>query len=334
MQEAKVSVIVPVYNVEKYIDRCISSILRQTYENIELILVDDGSPDKCGDICDEYATYDSRIQVIHRQNGGLSAARNSGLEVATGDYVLFVDSDDYIHPNMIERLYSVASMKKAEVVICDYAMVYENGDIEMPQESGQIIDITEDNRLEYMLGKTKIMFTVAWNKLFKRTSVQKFRFPEGKIHEDEFLIYKILHSTEDICYLREVLYYYFQREDSIIGKGVNLQSLQRLDAIKERFIFYKNQNMMDYCYEMLDQYRYYLNEFILYGYGKYKELKPYRNNYKKYIWKYVWKLDTSLKRKLGLIIFGISPSLFEKLKYIKRKVIINSESTCRDDLNK
>ena len=187
MSEDKISIIIPIYKVEDYISKCIKSVIAQSYHNLEIILIDDGSPDRCGDICDDYAERDSRIRVIHRQNGGISAARNSGLEVATGEYVLFVDSDDYIHPDMVERMHDVALNKQADVVVCDYVKVNEDEEIEIPEESRQVIDITEDNRLNYMLGETKIIFTVVWNKLCKRKLFQFCGFPEGNVHEDELV---------------------------------------------------------------------------------------------------------------------------------------------------
>ena len=313
MSEDKISIIIPIYKVEDYISKCIKSVIAQSYHNLEIILIDDGSPDRCGDICDDYAERDSRIRVIHRQNGGISAARNSGLEVATGEYVLFVDSDDYIHPDMVERMHDVALNKQADVVVCDYVKVNEDEEIEIPEESRQVIDITEDNRLNYMLGETKIIFTVVWNKLYKRKLFQNIRFPEGKLHEDEFVTYKLLHSAGKVCYLKDAFYYYVQRTSSIMGEGINLKTLQRLDAFQERMLFYQKRNMQDYYYQMLNHYRYFLNDFIKNGYGKRKELKPYKEYYRKQIRKYVWKLNACLKTKIGFILFALSPGLYNRL---------------------
>lgn len=313
MSKNKISIIVPVYKVEAYIKKCIESVMLQTYSNLEIILVDDGSPDRCGEICEEYAAKDQRIMVIHRENGGLSAARNSGLEVATGDFVLFVDSDDYIHPDMVKKLYNTACEKKADIVVCDYIKVMENEEIEIPEVPKEIIEITENNCLEYMLGETKITFTVAWNKLYKRALFENICFPERKLHEDEFVTYKLLHKAKKIIYLKEILYYYVQRTSSIMGEGINLKTLHRLDAFEERMLFYQKKNMQNYYYQMLNHYRYFLNEFIRNGYGKNRELKPYIMYYRKQIWKNVWNLNACFKTKVGFVLFAICPKLYNKM---------------------
>ena len=127
MKNLLVSVIVPIYNVEKYLRKCVDSILNQTYKNLEIILVDDGSPDNCGNICDEYALSDSRIRIIHKKNGGLSDARNAGLDIARGNYILFVDSDDYIDETMVEKLYEALEKEKAEMSLCSFVYVNDDG---------------------------------------------------------------------------------------------------------------------------------------------------------------------------------------------------------------
>lgn len=313
MTEGKISVIIPMYKVEEYIGKCIESVIKQTYTNLEIILVDDGSPDKCGEISDEYAEKDSRIKVIHRKNGGLSAARNSGLDIATGDYVMFVDSDDYIHPRMMECMYATACNKKADIVVCDYAKVKEGEATPQLQETKQVVEITKNNQLDYMLGKTKIIFTVVWNKLYRRELLQEIRFPEGKVHEDEFVTYKLLHKAKKVCYIKDVFYYYVQRTSSIMGEGINLKTLQKLDAFQERMLFYEQQGMQDYYYQMLNHYRYFLNEFVKKGYGNKKELMPYKKYYDKQIQKNVHKLNACLKTKVGFILFAVSPKFYNKM---------------------
>lgn len=319
MLEDKISVIIPVYKVEPYVRKCIESVAGQTYDRLEIILIDDGSPDRCGEICDECAQNDSRIKVIHRQNGGLSAARNSGLEAATGDYVLFVDSDDYIHKNMVERMHNIAIEKQADVVVCDYLKVNEGEEKEQLQESGEVIDITDDNRLDYMLGDTKIVFTVVWNKLYKRDLFQNICFPEGKVHEDEFVTYKILHQAEKVCYLRDELYYYVQRKSSIMGEGGNVKTLQRLDAFQERIQYYRSRKMMAYEYQMLNHYRYFLTEFInnVYMQGKCTkaQLKPYVQYMRKEIVLHIWKYNISIKTKLGYVLYALTPGIYDKMKH-------------------
>ena len=177
-----ISVIVPIYKVEKYLHKCIDSILAQTYTNLEIILVDDGSPDNCGKICDEYAAKDSRIKVIHQPNGGLSAARNAGLDIATGDYIGFVDSDDYIAPDMYEKLYNALVKNDADMAICDYQR-FGN---ELPYDEMSLTTevITGLQAMEKQNTVINCSFVVAWSKLYKSFIFSNVRFPVGKINED------------------------------------------------------------------------------------------------------------------------------------------------------
>lgn len=184
---AEISIIVPVYQVEKYISQCIESILAQTFTDFELILVDDGSKDNSGKICDEYAEKDKRIRVLHKENGGLSDARNKGLDNASGNYFMFVDSDDYIAPNMAECLYQNIIKEDADIAACNFRYVFEE-DVEE--------DFSTENKAEVLSGKEIFynrknernygFWTVAWNKLYKAETFKNMRFRFGKYHEDEF----------------------------------------------------------------------------------------------------------------------------------------------------
>ena len=179
----KISVIVPVYKVEKYLNRCVESICKQSYSNLEILLVDDGSPDSCPQMCDEYAKADSRIIVIHKENGGLSSARNAALEVATGDYVICVDSDDYIHPRAVEKLYQACVMYQADIAMGLHFV--EKGEkllIEDPVvDEVEIYSAVE--ALQVLLADKK-MRNYAWNKLYKRELFEEVRYPEGRNYED------------------------------------------------------------------------------------------------------------------------------------------------------
>lgn len=321
MEQKLISVIIPVYKVEKYLRRCLDSVTGQTYENLEIVLIDDGSPDNCGSICDEYALKDNRIKVIHKGNTGLSDSRNEGIEASHGEYVLFVDSDDYIHPKMIEELYTNACEKNADVVVCDYVKVNEDEErVWMNQKLPvEAITITDDNRLKYMLGDTKIIFTVAWNKLFRRTVLGDIRFPFGKVHEDEFWTYKILHRAQAVVYLKETLYYYVQRDSSIMGEHTNIKSLQRLDAYKERIQYYKDRKMPLYEYQMINHYRYFMNDVIdkVYKQGKCtkEEISSYIYYIRKEILLNIWKYNVSMKTKLGYVLYAVAPGIYKKMKY-------------------
>lgn len=242
--ENLVSVIVPVYKVEKYIYRCIESIINQTYIKLEVILVDDGSPDKCGEICDYYAKKDDRVKVIHKENGGLSDARNKGIDYASGEYIIFIDADDFIHPRMIEILFETIETEKSDVAVCDFLKVYDNEDITFRNIGEYSKNLyTNIEALENFYNSSKIQMLVAWNKLYKIDLFSNIRYPNGKIHEDEFTTYKVLYLANKIVYVDEKLYYYLQRAGSIMSENFNLKRLQRLDALEEKMLFFEEKNL-------------------------------------------------------------------------------------------
>ena len=218
MLDEKVSIIVPVYNVEDYLERCVKSIINQTYRNIEIILVDDGSTDKSGILCDELAKCDGRIQVFHKENGGLSDARNYGIDRAIGEYLLFVDSDDYIHPQMVEALYRAQSQTGADLVTCDYTR--ELDDIsKIHIEDYSSLDVKSFGRDEAMNNVSlNGIHVMAWNKLYKKKLFENIRYPKGRIHEDEWILHHLLWECEKVAVISEKLYFYTYRDDSIIGQ--------------------------------------------------------------------------------------------------------------------
>ena len=254
-----VSVIIPVYNVEKYINKCVDSVINQTYKDLEIILVDDGSTDKSGIICDEYEKKDSRIKVIHRMNGGLSAARNSGIDAATGEYYLFIDSDDYVSENMIDIMYSALKDNDAEISVCGFRKVYDNGDEEKSDDKQEEYAVNSSKRIyKVFSGRESCMqmynpcraveTVVAWNKLYKSslfgTGTDRIRYPEGKIHEDEFTTYKLLYRASQVVYVWNTLYYYVQRSGSITNdvKTYSPSHIVILDMNDERIQFYIDNN--------------------------------------------------------------------------------------------
>ncbi len=218
----RISVIVAVYNIEKYIAKCIESIINQSYQDLEIILVDDGSTDKSGTICDDYAEKDNRIKVIHRINGGLSAARNTGIECATGDYIGFVDGDDWIDENMYESMSNMVRQYGADLVVCRYKCIYNNY-----QNDGSTGKITVfDKPLEMLKQclREEEEFQIqhaAWNKLYKRELLGTKRFPEGKWYEDVVFSAKILSETQKGVYIDNAFYNYVcEREGSIMNAGM------------------------------------------------------------------------------------------------------------------
>ncbi|MEA4969580.1 MAG: glycosyltransferase [Candidatus Pelethousia sp.] len=236
-----ISIIVPVYKVEDYLHRCIDSILSQTYENIEVILVDDGSPDGCGAICDAYAAQDSRIRVIHKTNGGLSSARNAGIDIAKGDYIGFIDSDDFIAPEMYERLYAAIKAAGAEMAICNYTWVKDDGSIyEKDLLAGKIATcvLNRNNAFEALCQPCGVTYVTACNKLYKSEVLTAVRFPDGKVHEDEFTSHHFFGHCEKIACISDALYFYVQRAGSITAQ-YTLRNFDAFDAMLDRYYFLK-----------------------------------------------------------------------------------------------
>ena len=217
MQE-KISIIVPVYKVEQYLNKCVKSIINQTYKNLEILLVDDGSPDSCPKMCDEWAKKDERIKVIHKQNGGLSDARNAAIDVATGKYIMFVDSDDYLDENICTILYDLIKKYNATFSMCDAKDIQENKPEIITEASVEEIKETvfEGEEILPLMLKTNIKyFMTAWAKLYEKDLFKTLRYDVGKIHEDEFILHKLLINTKKIVHINKQMYFYLQRSGSI-----------------------------------------------------------------------------------------------------------------------
>ena len=233
-----ISVIVPVYNVEKYLDACVESIVNQTYKELEIILVDDGSPDRCPEMCDEWAKKDSRIKVIHKENGGGAQARNVGLDVATGEYIAFVDSDDIIHQEMYSTLFSFLDRNNCDIVECSYTTVLP---FESSLSNNLISFFDKKNSLrENINGKHCVQ--LIWNKLYKRETIGDIRFTPGKLIDDEFFTYKVFGNSNKTAVIDSKLYYYRQQEDSVMHRAYSLKRLAAVEAkvecaeyVKDRF---------------------------------------------------------------------------------------------------
>ena len=238
MSEPLISVIVPIYNVEEYLNRCVESLVNQTYKNLEIILVDDGSPDNCPQMCDDWAKKDSRIKVVHKKNGGLSDARNAGLRIATGEYIAFVDSDDWIERCYIEALYRAAADNDAELSACDVRFVPDGEEPESVNCSDDLPKVFNAEEALSQLIKGEGFRAVAWNKLYSREILENEFFEVGKYHEDEFFTYRIIDKCEKLSYVNIPLYNYRQREGSIM-QAKNDKHLDALDAGAERLVFLK-----------------------------------------------------------------------------------------------
>lgn len=234
--EELISVIIPVFRVEAYLRRCMDSVLAQTYEKMEIILVDDGSDDGCPAICDEYAGKDSRVKVIHQKNAGLSGARNTGIDQAKGDYLAFVDSDDYLSPEFLERLYRACLETDSDISVCRWE--YVKGESIPEGGSGKTQTFTGRQMLANLYIPDGAYFVVAWNKLYKRELFDNIRYPLGRIHEDEATTYRIYHQVRKAAYIDVSLYGYFVTPSSIT-RGFNPKRLDWVRACAERIDFFE-----------------------------------------------------------------------------------------------
>lgn len=252
-----ISVIIPIYGVEKYLNRAVDSVLMQTYRNLEIILVDDGSKDRCGQICDAYEKKEARVRVIHKKNGGLSDARNAGLKIAGGDYIAFLDSDDYYAPRFIEILYDALVKNDAQISICSYEVT----EALLPQDGPDFAQIAS----QYDTGSAPITcygreamlmnqydahfvdatyFIVTWNKLYKASLFEGVTFPKGKIHEDEATTYKLFDKAQKCVYIKLPLYAYFSMPGSITRENFQLRRLDWMDALDERIIYFETNHQL------------------------------------------------------------------------------------------
>lgn len=314
-----ISVIIPIYNVEKYLEKCINSILNQTYKNIELILVNDGSKDSCKSICNRYAEKDSRIKVIHKENGGVSSARNKGIEIATGEYIAFVDSDDYIHKNMYELMINIAKSNKSDITICDFKYVNANNpekiNNDLNVDNLEIEEFTSIECLENLYGKTPVKFEVVWNKLYKRELFENVRYEESRIYEDSIIIHRLIYLSKKVIYLHCPLYMYLQREGSITSKPFKLKNLDGIYALKSRVEFFKSKKLVKLKYKADYDYRvrfikdYYKAEKSLI-HSK-KVLREFKREFNKGILEIFKNPNFNCKEKISLYIFIISPYLYK-----------------------
>jgi glycosyltransferase involved in cell wall biosynthesis len=249
-----ISVIIPVFNVESYLRECVDSVLTQTYRNLEIILIDDGSPDNSGSICDQYALMDSRIVVIHKDNGGLADARNVGIDVAHGEYLAFVDSDDWISKEFVESLVNMANSHNASIAVCmmNYDIIEEHILNDSSNSEDQIL--TSIQALRELYGDNSVNMIVSCNKVYKSELFSSVRFPIGKFHEDSFTTYKLFLLANKIAFTKRKLYFYRQHEKSITGCPISKTCLDELEAQQERIEYIRNSGPTDLlprCYHLL-----------------------------------------------------------------------------------
>lgn len=304
-----VSVIVPVYKVEQYLDKCVQSILDQTFRDFELLLVDDGSPDKCGEMCETWAKKDGRIRVIHKPNGGLSDARNAGIGQASGDYLLFVDSDDWIEKDMLATLYGLIREADADMACCNFRSVNEDG---TQHWDDAVITpgvwTEEDFWKQFFSSNAQTYCNVAWNKLYKKELFDTVRYPVGRINEDVYILYDLVSQCKKIAATDQIGYYYLFRAGSIMNRSGSLRKLtnpeayiNRARAFADRQLWYfSEESLMCAVHNML------LGDF---GEGgkKSKEYRAVKREAKTVFSRLFRRM--SPKRKISLSLFFISEPL-------------------------
>ena len=243
-----ISVIVPVYKVEPYLHQCVDSILAQTFTDFELILVDDGSPDNCGRICDEYAKQDDRVRVIHQENGGLSAARNAGIDAAKGEYITFIDSDDVVTYNYIEVLYENMLNNNADVTVCSIHEFTDDSEIETCFNVKNILKLTGKEACLSIYRHSGYLWVSAYAKLYRKALFNGIYFPVGYIHEDQATIPKVLYGADNVVIIDCIAYWYRLRQGSIMRDGFDVRQFHAIEAVnncKAFFIEKKDQDMVD-----------------------------------------------------------------------------------------
>lgn len=234
-----ISIIVPIYNVEPYLHRCVDSLLTQTFRDFELILIDDGSPDNCPAICDDYARQDKRIVVIHQKNAGLSAARNAGLDCATGEYIAFIDSDDWVHPEYLERLYRALVDAQADLALCSLLTVCD--DPSNPRHNRSVLIpsgvMSQQDMVRKLTQPDPWRYVVACCKLYRRHIFDHLRYPVGFQHEDEALWHRVIAACSRIVCISDPLYFYYQHPTSIMGTPYSIRRTDFISALADRIVF-------------------------------------------------------------------------------------------------
>ncbi|WP_434798704.1 glycosyltransferase family 2 protein [Terrisporobacter vanillatitrophus] len=321
----KISIIVPVYKVETYLNKCIDSILEQTFKDFELILVDDGSPDRCGNICDEYAKRDDRIVVIHKDNGGISSARNVGLDIARGDYIGFVDSDDWIDLNMYKILFDNIKIKNGDMCVCDYKKVYSDNSLNIIEESNEHIceTLSKIEALKKIYSNKSTQFIVVWNKLFKKTLFDNLKFEMNRIYEDAFIINELIYKSKKVIYLNNKLYNYRQREGSIMNSSCNIKELDSVYALSERVkFFYKlgdkyliNKSEVYYIEALLNSYRQ-LELLKEQNFEKNKLIKDFKKTIK--IYSILNNKYFNTKEKIIISLMKYATNIYENYEKVER----------------
>lgn len=253
-----ISVIVPIYNAEKYLDRCIRSITEQSYTNLQILLIDDGSTDNSAALCEKWASEDKRITVIHQKNSGVSAARNAGLDNAEGKYIFQADSDDYLHSQAICFLLEALISKNADLSVCDFEKGCEDYYTFKPKDRleshVEVIGNIDAIKRLYINDENAFRYAAPWGKLYKKELFDDIRYPEGKIFEDIYIAHQILYRCNRIAVIPDKLVYYYQHSDSIVNKAYSIEKLDYLQALEDRIVFFHSNDLEELEHTAYDEY--------------------------------------------------------------------------------
>ena len=317
MKEELISIIVPIYNVEKYLDKCVRSILSQDYQNIEILLIDDGSTDSSGRIADEFDKNFKNIKVFHKKNGGLSDARNFGIKQSKGKYLGFIDSDDYVETNMFSFLYNNIKKYDADISICGRFINYEDGR-EIVQHTYEVLKVMTNEEGLIALNSFKYFDMSSCDKLYKKEIFSNIEFPYGLKCEDYYTMYKLFDKSKVIVYDSKPMYHYYQREGSISRNKI--MDTAFIEASKSQIEYFKinHPNLLyvaytSYVFANISHY----NKFIKYNIKCDKKLEVNLKNEVKKNLRYVLKNpDISKVKKIQASVFSVSLSLYKILKRI------------------
>ena len=324
-----ISVIVPVYKVEAYLSACVESVLAQTWENFEILLVDDGSPDNCPRMCDEFAARDSRVRVIHKENGGLSSARNAGIDAAKGEYLAFLDSDDLWTPVFLERLYTALTKTGADFSACLFRRFQGEPPKEVPL-AAEAEALSQREAFECLFNHRNENMVVAPNKLYKRAIFDSIRYPLGQLHEDEAVIHQVIGAAEKVAWIEEAHYLYRETPNSITTAKFTVKRLDETLAKESRIAYFESCGLQDLADRTK---RIYLHNLMRLYRTAHTELEDRAaakevcgQLYRRFCQLHTSRLmaGASVKVKLRSAMFRCAPGLYSKLEYgrLKRKGIV------------
>lgn len=314
-----ISIIIPVYNVEEFIDKCIKSVINQTYKDLEIILVDDGSPDNCGNICDKYAKEDQRIKVIHKENGGLSDARNIGIHNATGKYITFIDSDDYVELDYIEYLYGLIQKYNVDISFCGYTVCYEN-------RKHKTKALSKEYKYSKMQAYKEILYAKnfevsAWAKMYLTEHFKDICYPKGKIFEDNDTTYKLIDKNEFVAVGFESKYNYMIRTESITKKEFTEKQLYLIEASDHMCNYLSKYKQLSKavtrkrCVARISTF----NRMINASNRNRKEEEKLRKEILSYK-KVIFDLESSTRDKISIIVLFLGTTIYKKIWNIYEKI--------------